>query len=126
MCFSGIVCKCVLFPFSPISSFIGFDSVSTLAGEVKNPGRNLPIGIVGTLAIATVLYCAVAIVMTGMVRYDLTDKDAPLATAFHQIGYDTVAAIVGFVRERALLWFSYWHLTLFVNLNTPNRVLLQH
>eukprot|EP01108_Squamamoeba_japonica_P009070 TRINITY_DN8319_c0_g1_i1.p1 TRINITY_DN8319_c0_g1~~TRINITY_DN8319_c0_g1_i1.p1 ORF type:complete len:388 (-),score=79.95 TRINITY_DN8319_c0_g1_i1:24-1187(-) len=77
-------------------SFIGFDSVSTLAGEVKNPGRNLPIGIVGTLAIATVLYCAVAIVMTGMVRYDLTDKDAPLATAFHQIGYDTVAAIVGF------------------------------
>ena len=52
------------------SSYIGFDSVSTLAGEVRDPGRNLPIGIVGTLVIVTTLYCAVSIVMTGVIRYD--------------------------------------------------------
>ena len=67
-------------------SFIGFDSVSTLAGEVRDPGRNLPIGIVGTLAIATVLYCSVSLVMCGMIRFDQIDIDAPLAESFRQVG----------------------------------------
>jgi amino acid transporter len=66
-------------------SFIGFDSVSTLAGEVRNPGRNLPIGIVGTLAIATTLYCAVSLVMCGMIRFDRIDINAPLAESFRQV-----------------------------------------
>ncbi len=43
----------------------GFDSVTTLAGEVSNPGTDLPVGIVSTLGVATVLYVAVSLVVTG-------------------------------------------------------------
>lgn len=49
-------------------SFIGFDTVATAAEEVKNPGRDLPIGIVGSLSICTVLYVAMCLVITGMER----------------------------------------------------------
>jgi amino acid transporter len=48
-------------------SYIGFDSVSTLAGEVKKPSRDLPLGIIGTLVIATSLYVAISVVLLGMV-----------------------------------------------------------
>ncbi|PRP86621.1 hypothetical protein PROFUN_05100 [Planoprotostelium fungivorum] len=63
-------------------SYIGFDSVSTLAAEVKRPDRDLPIGIMGTLTIVTLFYVAVAIVLTGMVPYMHINPDAPLAAAF--------------------------------------------
>jgi len=66
-------------------SYIGFDSVSTLAGEVARPERDLPIGIVGTLGIATTLYVGVSLAFTGMVNYaDIASLgNAPLAQAFY-------------------------------------------
>nr|WP_218021583.1 amino acid permease [Nocardia acidivorans] len=64
-------------------AFIGFDVVATAAEETKDPQRNVPRGILGSLAIVTVLYVAVSLVLTGMVSYkDLRGDDATLATAF--------------------------------------------
>jgi APA family basic amino acid/polyamine antiporter len=63
-------------------SYIGFDSVTTLAGEVRRPSRDLPIGIVGTLGIATSLYIGVSIVICGMMNYLDLSLNAPLADAF--------------------------------------------
>ncbi|MCT1368428.1 MULTISPECIES: amino acid permease [Kocuria] len=69
-------------------AFIGFDIVATTAEETKNPQRNLPIGIFGSLAIVTVLYAGVSLVITGMQSYkDIDPNDgAPLATAFSNNG----------------------------------------
>ena len=67
-------------------AYIGFDSVSTHAEEARNPKRDVPIGIVVSLALCTVLYIAVAAVLTGMVRYDQLNIEAPVAQAFAQIG----------------------------------------
>lgn len=64
-------------------AFIGFDVVATAAEETKNPQRDLPRGILGSLIVVTILYVAVSIVLTGMVPYtDLAGDDATLATAF--------------------------------------------
>jgi basic amino acid/polyamine antiporter, APA family len=64
-------------------AFIGFDVVATAAEETKNPQRDMPRGILGSLMIVTVLYVAVSLVLTGMVPYtDLAGDDATLATAF--------------------------------------------
>jgi APA family basic amino acid/polyamine antiporter len=67
-------------------AYIGFDSVSTHAEEAKNPQRDVPIGIISSLVICTVLYIAVAAVITGMVRYDQIDIDAPIPSAFASVG----------------------------------------
>lgn len=75
-------------------SYIGFDSVTTLAAEVKNPKRDMPIGVVGTLFIATSLYIAAVLVLTGMVPLSAINKDAPLAAAFHTVGASWAAHVV--------------------------------
>jgi APA family basic amino acid/polyamine antiporter len=67
-------------------AYIGFDSVSTHSEEAKNPQRDVPIGIVASLAICTVLYIAVVAVLTGMVRYSELDVAAPVADAFDRVG----------------------------------------
>ncbi|HZA57541.1 MAG TPA: amino acid permease [Candidatus Udaeobacter sp.] len=67
-------------------AYIGFDSVSTHAEEARDPSRDVPIGIIGSLGLCTVLYIAVSAVLTGMVPYDKIDIDAPLAQAFSRIG----------------------------------------
>lgn len=67
-------------------AYIGFDAVSTAAEEVKEPTRDLPIGIIASLAICTVLYIAVSAVITGMVPYGQIDSGAPLAAAFGSVG----------------------------------------
>ncbi len=67
-------------------AYIGFDSVSTHAEEAKVPQRDVPIGIVASLAICTVLYIAVVAVLTGMVNYKDLDIAAPVAEAFADIG----------------------------------------
>jgi APA family basic amino acid/polyamine antiporter len=67
-------------------AYIGFDSVSTHAEEARNPQRDVPIGIVTSLLLCTVLYIAVSAVLTGMVRYDRIDIDAPVSNAFAQAG----------------------------------------
>jgi len=75
-------------------SYIGFDSVSTHSEEAKNPRRDVPIGIIVSLLICTVLYVAVSAVLTGMVRYDRIDIDAPVADAFAQIGLTWAQVII--------------------------------
>lgn len=65
-------------------AYIGFDSLSTHAEEARNPKRDIPIGIITSLVLCTVLYIAVSIVLTGMVPYDKINIDAPVADAFKQ------------------------------------------
>lgn len=67
-------------------AYIGFDSVSTHAEEAKNPQRDVPIGIISSLVICTVLYIAVTAVLTGMVPYDKLSIEAPVSDAFRQVG----------------------------------------
>lgn len=70
-------------------AFIGFDAVSTAAQEAKNPKKGMPIGILGSLAVCTLLYILFAHVMTGLVNYKEFAGDAkPAATAFAKTGYD--------------------------------------
>lgn len=77
-------------------AFIGFDIVATTAEETKNPQRDVPRGILGSLAIVTVLYVAVAVVLSGMVSYtQLRDAESPnLATAFEANGVDWAATVI--------------------------------
>ncbi|MCC6495116.1 MAG: amino acid permease, partial [Propionibacteriaceae bacterium] len=75
-------------------AYIGFDVVATTAEETKNPQRDLPIGIIASLAICTVLYCAVAVVVTGMVPYDKLDPAAALANAFAFHGQAWMATLI--------------------------------
>ena len=67
-------------------AYIGFDSVSTHAEEAKNPKRDVPIGIIASLVICTVLYIAVVAVLTGMVSYEKISVDAGVSDAFKQAG----------------------------------------
>ncbi|MDF8266342.1 amino acid permease [Luteipulveratus flavus] len=75
-------------------AYIGFDVVATTAEEAKNPQRDLPIGIIASLIICTVLYVAVALVITGMVKYNDIDPKAALATAFTDAGKGGYATII--------------------------------
>jgi len=77
-------------------SYIGFDSVSTLAGEVRRPDRDLPIGIVGTLLIVSALYVGVSLVITGMVFYTDLNANAPLSAAFASVGSNWASIVVAF------------------------------
>lgn len=75
-------------------AYIGFDAITTLAEETKNPGRDLPLGMVITLAISTFLYIAVAAVLTGMIPYTELGTAEPMATAFAAINMPKVAAVI--------------------------------
>jgi APA family basic amino acid/polyamine antiporter len=77
-------------------AYIGFDAVATTAEEAKNPQRDLPIGIIGSLLICTVFYIAVAAVMTGMVPFTALNDAAPLAKALSLIGQEKWAALISF------------------------------
>ena len=76
-------------------AYIGFDSVSTHAEEAKNPARDVPIGIIASLLICTVLYIGVAIVLTGMIPSDKINIDAPVSDAFGQLGMTWAKFLVG-------------------------------
>jgi APA family basic amino acid/polyamine antiporter len=67
-------------------AYIGFDSISTHAEEARNPSRDVPIGILTSLVLCTILYIAVAAVLTGMVPYNHINIDAPVSDAFRQVG----------------------------------------
>jgi APA family basic amino acid/polyamine antiporter len=75
-------------------AYIGFDAVSTTAQEAKNPQRDLPIGMIASLAICTVLYIAVAGVLTGMVHWQQVNIEAPVAVAFLDRGLPVAANII--------------------------------
>ena len=75
-------------------AYIGFDAISTAAEETKDPQRNLPIGILGGLAICTFIYVLVGFVLTGMVPYTELAVADPLAHALQRAGFETVGWIV--------------------------------
>jgi APA family basic amino acid/polyamine antiporter len=76
-------------------AFIGFDAVTSAAEEVKNPAKDLPIGIIGSLAICTVLYVAVAAIMTGIVPFmNFKGVDHPVSLALQYAGQDWIAGLV--------------------------------
>jgi len=76
-------------------AYIGFDAVSTAAEEVKNPQTDLPIGILGSLAVCTVLYIIVSAILTGMVPYlEFKDNAAPVAYALAKVGINWGSALV--------------------------------
>jgi basic amino acid/polyamine antiporter, APA family len=80
--FSGVVAGAAIVFFA----YIGFDAVSTAAQEAKNPQRDMPIGILGSLAICTFLYVIVSAVLTGIVHYSQLGGNAPVADAMRMIG----------------------------------------
>jgi APA family basic amino acid/polyamine antiporter len=67
-------------------AYIGFDAISTTAQEAKNPQKDMPFGIIGSLVVCTVLYIGVSAVLTGMVPWQSIDLKAPIAGAFEQYG----------------------------------------
>ena len=69
-----------------VFAYIGFDAVSTAAQETKNPQRDMPIGILGSLAICTVLYIVVALVLTGIVKYTQLNVPDPIAVGINAAG----------------------------------------
>ncbi|MEV5353762.1 amino acid permease [Streptomyces sp. NPDC093516] len=77
-------------------AFIGFDVVATAAEETRNPQRDMPRGILGSLLICTTLYVLVSIVVTGMQHYTRLSVDAPLADAFKETGHPWYAGFISF------------------------------
>src|SRR5271165_1274972 len=75
-------------------AYIGFDAVSTTAQEAKNPQRDLPIGIIVSLFVCTILYIAVAGVLTGMVHWQDVNIEAPIARAFLDRGLTTASHVI--------------------------------
>src|ERR1700722_6654921 len=75
-------------------AYIGFDAVSTTAQEANNPKRDLPIGILGSLVVCTVLYLAVGFVLTGIVSYDKLNVADPIAVGINAIGLTWLAPVM--------------------------------
>lgn len=100
-------------------TYVGFDAVSTAAEECKNPQRDLPIGLMGTLLVCTILYVSVAMVLVGIADYKTLNNAAPVANALKALGYERirqwvgVGAIVGMLSSmlvgqygQARIWFA--------------------
>jgi APA family basic amino acid/polyamine antiporter len=75
-------------------AYIGFDAVSTAAQEAKNPKRDMPIGILGSLAVCTVLYMVVGLVLTGIVPYDKLNVPDPIAVGIDAVGLSILSPIL--------------------------------
>jgi APA family basic amino acid/polyamine antiporter len=105
--FSGVLTGAAIVFFT----YIGFDSVSTAAEECRRPQRDLPVGIIATLVVCTLLYVSVALVLTGIADWRTLANAAPVAGALKTLGYDnirrvvSVGAILGMISS--LLVFQY-------------------
>ncbi|KRN93550.1 amino acid permease [Pediococcus stilesii] len=77
-------------------AYLGFDTVSSSAAEVKNPSKTMPIGIIGTLIIATIFYVAVSVVLTGMVSYTKLNVADPVALALQLVHQNWTAGLLSF------------------------------
>jgi APA family basic amino acid/polyamine antiporter len=75
-------------------AYTGFEAVANLSEETRRPARDLPLGLLGTLGLSTVLYIGVSFVVVGMVHYSRLDPGAPIADAFDQVGAGWAAALV--------------------------------
>jgi APA family basic amino acid/polyamine antiporter len=113
--FPGVITGAAIVFFA----YIGFDSVSTAAEECKRPQRDLPIGIIMTLVICTLLYVSVSLVLTGIAKWNSLDNAAPVANALKALGYDnirrwtSVGAVIGMISSllvyqygQARVWFA--------------------
>jgi len=88
--FKGVLAGAAIVFFA----YIGFDAISTVAEETKNPQKNIPIGIIVSLAICTFLYIVVAAILTGMVSFKELNHPAPVAHALNLIGFRWGSALV--------------------------------
>ncbi|WP_315967778.1 amino acid permease [Planotetraspora sp. A-T 1434] len=77
-------------------AYIGFDVVATAAEETRRPQRDLPIGIIASLVVCTILYVAVSLVVVGMQHYSQLSVSAPLADAFRAVGQPWLATLISF------------------------------
>jgi APA family basic amino acid/polyamine antiporter len=113
--FTGVLTGAAIVFFT----YIGFDSVSTAAEECRRPQRDLPIGIIASLVICTLLYVSVALVLTGIASWRTLNNAAPVANALKSLGYDNirrwvgVGALVGMISSmlvfqygQARVWFA--------------------
>jgi APA family basic amino acid/polyamine antiporter len=113
--FSGVLTGGAIVFFT----YIGFDSVSCAAEETRNPQRDMPIGIVGTLVLCAILYGSVALVLTGIVDFRSLNNDAPVANALKAVGLNnlrfvvTTGALLGMLSSllvyqygQARIWFA--------------------
>lgn len=75
-------------------AYVGFDAVSTMAEETKNPGRDIPIGLVGSMVITTTIYCVLAVALCLMQPFDEIDVNAPFSVAFKKVGWGWAQYIV--------------------------------
>jgi Amino acid transporters len=99
--FSGILVGAAVIFFA----YIGFDALSTVAQETKNPQRDMPKGLLWSLAICTVLYIAVTAVLTGIVHYTELDDPAPIALAINRTG-DSLKWLGSFIKIGAIAGLS--------------------
>ncbi|XP_050226719.1 cationic amino acid transporter 6, chloroplastic-like [Mercurialis annua] len=76
-------------------SYIGYDSISTMAEEIQNPSKSLPIGIVGSVLIVCFLYCLMALSLCLMVPYNMIPKEASFSMVFQKIGWKWASNVVG-------------------------------
>src|SRR6476469_2841210 len=79
-----------------VFAYIGFDAVSTAAQEARNPQKDMPIGIIGSLAVCTILYVVFSYILTGMVHYTKLNTAAPVAVAIDQTPYDWLKILIKF------------------------------
>ena len=113
--FSGVLTGGAIIFFA----YIGFDSVSTAAEECQRPQRNLPLGIMISLAGCTLLYAAVALALTGIADWRTLNNAAPVANALRDLGYDrmrfivSIGALIGMISSlmvfqygQARIWFA--------------------
>ncbi|XP_077242244.1 cationic amino acid transporter 1-like [Tasmannia lanceolata] len=77
-------------------AYVGFDAVSTMAEETKNPARDIPIGLVGAMTITTLAYCILAVTLCLMQPYAQIDPNAPFSVAFEAVGMDWAKYVVAF------------------------------
>ncbi len=97
--FGGVLTAATIVFFA----YIGFDAVSTQAGEAINPKKDVPFAIIASLIICTILYILVSLVLTGMVKYDQLDKAAPVASAFSGIGINWAVFIITLAATAGLM-----------------------
>ncbi|RRO18944.1 amino acid permease [Saccharopolyspora rhizosphaerae] len=88
--FAGVLTAAAIVFFA----YTGFEALANLGEETKRPQRDLPVGLLGSLVICTLLYVLVAFVLTAMVDYQQIDEGAPLAAAFQSVGQPWVAALI--------------------------------
>lgn len=115
--FSGVWVGASLIFFA----YIGFDAISTAAEECRRPERDMPIGIIGSLVICTLIYVVVAAVLTGMVPWNQLGVADPLAAAFAYVGADISAGIVAagavVAMTAVLLVFQYGQPRIFFSMS---------